>query len=47
MFIMELVLVILMGMVGAGDNSLAVSRMVSGNLIFCCLGFRTIPGWVC
>jgi hypothetical protein len=47
MFIMELVLVVLMGMVGVGDNSLVVSRLVSGHSIFCGFGFRAIPGWVC
>jgi hypothetical protein len=47
MFIVELVLVVQMGMVGVGDNSLVVSRLVSGHSIFCCLGFRAIPGWMC
>jgi hypothetical protein len=37
----------LMGMVGAGYISLVVSRLVSSHSIFCCLGFRAIPGWVC
>jgi hypothetical protein len=46
-FIVELVLVVLMGMVGVGDNSLVVSQLVSGHSIFCCFGFRAIPGWVC
>ena len=47
MFIVDLVLVVQMGMVGVGDNSLVVSRLVSGHSIFCCLGFREIPGWMC
>jgi hypothetical protein len=47
MFIVELVLVVLLGMVGVGDNSLVVSRLVSGHLILCGFGFRAVPGWVC
>jgi hypothetical protein len=47
MFIVELVLVVLMGMVGVGDNSLVVSRLVSGHSIFCGFAFRAISGWVC
>jgi hypothetical protein len=47
MFIMELVLVILLGMVGVGENSLVVSRLISGHPIFGGLGFRAIPGGMC
>ena len=44
MFIVELVLVVLMGMVGVGDNSLVVTRLVSGHLILCGFDFKAIPG---
>ena len=47
MFIVDLVLVVLMGMVGVGDDSLVVSRLVSSHSILCCLSFGAIPGWVC
>ena len=43
MFIVELVLVILLGVVGVGDNSLVVSWLISGHPIFGGLGFRAIP----
>jgi hypothetical protein len=46
MFIVELVLVVLLGMVGVGDNSLVVSRLVFGHAILCGFGFRAVPGWV-
>jgi hypothetical protein len=47
MFIVELVLVVLMGMVGVGDNSLVVSRLVSSHSILCGFAFRAISSWVC
>jgi hypothetical protein len=47
MFIVEMVLLILLGMVGVGDNSLVVSRLISGHPIFGGLGFRGIPGGMC
>ena len=47
MFIVELVLVVLLGMVGVGDNSLPVSQLVSGHLILCGFSFRAVHGWVC
>jgi hypothetical protein len=46
-FIVELVLVVLMGMVGVGDDSLVVSQWVSSHFILCCLSFGAIPSWVC
>jgi hypothetical protein len=42
--IVELVMVVLLGMVGVGDNSLVVSRLVSGHFVLCGLGFRVVPG---
>jgi hypothetical protein len=47
MLIAELVLVVLLGMVGVGDNSLVVSRLVSGHSILCGFGFRAVPGGMC
>jgi hypothetical protein len=47
MFVVELMLVILSGVVGVGDNSLVVSRLISGHPIFGGLGFRAIPGGMC
>jgi hypothetical protein len=47
MFIVELVLVILLGMVGVGDNSLVVSRLISGHSVLGDLGFRAIPSGTC
>jgi hypothetical protein len=43
----QLVLVILLGMVGVGDNSLVVSWLISGHPIFGGLGFRAIPSGMC
>ena len=47
MLIVELVLVIFLWVVGVGDNSLVVSRLISGHPIFGGLGFRAIPGGMC
>jgi hypothetical protein len=47
MFIVELVLVVLLRMVGVGDNSLVVSQLVSSHSILCGFGFRAVPDWVC
>ena len=47
MFIVELVLVILLEMVGVGDNSLVVRRLISSHPIFGGLGFKAIPGGMC
>jgi hypothetical protein len=46
LFIVELSLVILLGVVGVGDDSLVFSRLIFGNPIFGGLGFRAIPGGV-
>jgi hypothetical protein len=47
MFIVELVLVILLGMVGVGDNSLVVSQLIPGHSVLGGLGFRAIPSGMC
>jgi hypothetical protein len=47
MFIVELVLMILLGMVGMGVNSLDVGRLISGHSILDGLGFRAILGGMC
>jgi hypothetical protein len=47
LFIVELALVILLGVVGVGDNWLVVSRLISGHPIFGGHGFRAIPGGMC
>jgi hypothetical protein len=47
MFIVELVLLILLGMVGMGVNSLVVGQLISGHSILGGLGFRAIPGGMC
>jgi hypothetical protein len=47
MFIVELVLVVLLGMIGVGDNSLVVSWLVFGHSILCGFGFKAVPRWVC
>jgi hypothetical protein len=46
-FIVELLLVVLLGMVSMCDNLLVVSWLISGHSIFGGLGFRAIPGGVC
>ena len=47
MLIMELVLIVLLWMVGVGDNSLVVSWLVSGHYVLCTFGFRAVPGGMC
>jgi hypothetical protein len=47
LFIVESTLVILLVVVGVGDNSLVVSWLISGHPIFGGLGFRATPGGMC
>jgi hypothetical protein len=47
MFILELMLVVLMGMVGVGDDSLAFGRRGPGHLVLCCFSSTTVPSRVC
>jgi hypothetical protein len=47
LLIAELVLVVLLGMVGVGDNSLVVSRLVSSHSVLCGLDFRVVPSGMC
>jgi hypothetical protein len=47
MFILELMLVVLMGMVCVGDDSLVIGRRGPSHLVLCCFRLREIPGWVC
>jgi hypothetical protein len=44
MLIVALVLGVLLGMVGVGDNSLVVSHLVSRHSVLCGLGFRAVAG---
>jgi hypothetical protein len=46
-FVVELLLVVLLGMVNMRDNSLVVGWLISGHPIFGGLGFRVTPGGVC
>jgi hypothetical protein len=38
MLVVELVLVVFLGVIGVGDNSLVVSQLVPGHSVFCGLG---------
>jgi hypothetical protein len=46
-FVVELLLVVLLGVVSMRDNSLVVVWLISGHPIFGGLGFKAIPGGVC
>jgi hypothetical protein len=46
-FVVELILVVLLGMVSMRDNSLVVGWLISGHFVFGGLGFEAIPGGVC
>jgi hypothetical protein len=46
LFIVELSLVVLLGVVGVCNDSLVVSWLISGHPIFGSLGFRAVPGGV-
>ena len=47
MFILELMLVVLMWMVGMGDDSLVVSRWGSSHSALSCFSLGVVPGRVC
>jgi hypothetical protein len=47
MLVVELVLVVLLGVIGVGHNSLVVSQLVPGHSVLCGLGFRAVPSGMC
>jgi hypothetical protein len=46
LFIVELSLVVLLGVVGLCNNSLVINLLISGHPVFGSLGFRAVPGGV-
>jgi hypothetical protein len=46
LFIVELSLVVLLGVVGLCNNPLVVNLLISGHPVFGSLGFRAVPGGV-